>query len=95
MVYWYWFTDSQTIYIQLKDIHYIPTLIIKIHWLHFLIIFCLQDMLEDYFDIYIIDGGLNDTRLVGSITLVCVLALAIIGMDWVTRVSPLAGINLL
>ena len=41
-----------------------------------------------YFDgAHIIDGEVNDTRIVGTITLICVLALAIVGMDWVTRVS--------
>ena len=28
----------------------------------------------------------NDIRLVGCIALVCVLLLAVVGMDWVTRV---------
>lgn len=32
-------------------------------------------------------GGTNDVRILGVITLILVLALAIVGMDWVTRVS--------
>ena len=30
---------------------------------------------------------INDVRIIGTVTLVLVLALAIVGMDWVTRVS--------
>ena len=30
---------------------------------------------------------INDIRIIGTVTLVLVLALAIVGMDWVTRVS--------
>ena len=40
-----------------------------------------------YFDTYVVDGTVNDTRVVGTVTLIGVLALAIVGMDWVTRVS--------
>ncbi|KAL7639645.1 UNVERIFIED_CONTAM: hypothetical protein RMT77_010147 [Armadillidium vulgare] len=51
----------------------------------------LQDMFKEYFDDYEIipgtGGGLNDVRVLGTITLVGVLALAIVGMDWVTRVQ--------
>ena len=32
-------------------------------------------------------GRLNDLRLLGVISLICLLALAIGGMDWVTRVQ--------
>ncbi|KAK8750030.1 hypothetical protein OTU49_015196 [Cherax quadricarinatus] len=56
----------------------------------YIIGFCnsLQDMMKDYFNgSQIFDGGVNDTRLVGTITLIAVLALAIVGMDWVTRVQ--------
>ncbi|XP_069156705.1 bumetanide-sensitive sodium-(potassium)-chloride cotransporter isoform X3 [Procambarus clarkii] len=56
----------------------------------YIIGFCnsLQDMMKDYFNgAVIFDGGVNDTRLVGTITLIGVLALAIVGMDWVTRVQ--------
>lgn len=50
--------------------------------------FMIQDLLKYYFNnAQVLDGGLNDTRIVGTITLVAVLALAIVGMDWVTRVS--------
>ena len=48
----------------------------------------MQDLLYHYFDgAIIIDGQTNDVRLIGTITLILVLALAIVGMDWVTRVS--------
>lgn len=47
-----------------------------------------QDLLKDYANgAQIVDGAVNDTRIVGTITLIAVLALAIVGMDWVTRVS--------
>ncbi|KAK6644092.1 hypothetical protein RUM43_000358 [Polyplax serrata] len=48
--------------------------------------FCesLQTLLKS-FDLIIIDGDTNDIRLVGVITLVLILVLAIVGMDWVTR----------
>ena len=55
-----------------------------------------QDMLKQYFDgTVVLDGTVNDTRLVGTITLCAVLALAIVGMDWVTRVrlKDLGGEN--
>ncbi|XP_047501721.1 bumetanide-sensitive sodium-(potassium)-chloride cotransporter-like [Penaeus chinensis] len=56
----------------------------------YIIGFCdsLKDLMKYYFDnAQILDGGLNDTRIVGTITLIAVLALAIVGMDWVTRVQ--------
>ena len=58
----------------------------------YLIGFCdsLIDMLNEYitdFEGIIDDGRINDIRVVGSVTLVAVLGLAIVGMDWVTRVQ--------
>ncbi|XP_071543225.1 bumetanide-sensitive sodium-(potassium)-chloride cotransporter-like isoform X2 [Panulirus ornatus] len=56
----------------------------------YIIGFCdsLQDLLKYYFNgALIVDGGTNDTRIVGTITLIAVLGLAIVGMDWVTRVQ--------
>ncbi|XP_066989480.1 bumetanide-sensitive sodium-(potassium)-chloride cotransporter-like isoform X3 [Macrobrachium rosenbergii] len=56
----------------------------------YIIGFCdsLKDMLKYEFDgTTVIDGGVNDTRVVGTVTLVAVLGLAIVGMDWVTRVQ--------
>ncbi|KAB7505215.1 hypothetical protein Anas_08286, partial [Armadillidium nasatum] len=51
----------------------------------------MQDMFKEYFDkseiIPGIGGGLNDVRVLGTITLICVLVLALIGMDWVTRIN--------
>ena len=51
--------------------------------------FCesLQDLLRTSFNTTIIDGASNDIRVVGLITLIGILVLAIVGMDWVTRVS--------
>lgn len=52
------------------------------------LLFLIQDLLKYYFNnAQIVDGAINDTRIVGTITLIAVLALAIVGMDWVTRVS--------
>lgn len=50
--------------------------------------FCesLQDLLSG-FGVTIIDGASNDIRVVGLITLIGILVLAVVGMDWVTRVS--------
>jgi solute carrier family 12 sodium/potassium/chloride transporter 2 len=59
----------------------------------YLIGFCeaLLDMFEQYITDFngIIDSvdRINDVRLVGSISLVLILGLAIVGMDWVTRVQ--------
>ncbi|XP_076054160.1 bumetanide-sensitive sodium-(potassium)-chloride cotransporter-like isoform X1 [Oratosquilla oratoria] len=55
----------------------------------YIIGFCdsLKDLLHFYFGVKIVDGAVNDTRIIGVITLVGVLALAIVGMDWVTRVQ--------
>ncbi len=55
--------------------------------------FCesLVDMLDQYISEFtgIVDASnrTNDIRLIGTITLILVLALAIVGMDWVTRVQ--------
>lgn len=52
--------------------------------------FCesLQDLLRS-FGTTIIDGASNDIRVVGLVTLIGIFILAIVGMDWVTRVSNL------
>uniref|UniRef100_A0A6A7FYV2 Na+/K+/2Cl-cotransporter protein n=1 Tax=Hirondellea gigas TaxID=1518452 RepID=A0A6A7FYV2_9CRUS len=48
----------------------------------------MQDMLYYYFDgLQIVDGGLNDVRALGTGVLVALMALAIVGMEWVTRVQ--------
>ncbi|XP_043223696.1 solute carrier family 12 member 3-like isoform X1 [Amphibalanus amphitrite] len=50
-----------------------------------------SDMLREYAgeDAMIVDGGVNDARIIGSVAMVLILALAIVGMDWVTRVQLL------
>lgn len=59
----------------------------------YIIGFCesLMDMLEQYLTHFngIVDSveRINDIRLIGSISLVLILGLAIVGMDWVTRVQ--------
>ncbi|KAF2357911.1 SLC12A transporter C-terminal [Trinorchestia longiramus] len=46
----------------------------------------LQDMLfYDFNETIMIDGSLNDVRAIGTAVLVALMALAIVGMDWVTR----------
>lgn len=56
----------------------------------YIIGFCeaLIDMLRQYIDGFdtIVGSMINDVRMIGVITLVLVLLLAIVGMDWVTRV---------
>lgn len=56
----------------------------------YIIGFCdaLLGMLGEYIDGFdwISGSKINDVRWIGCITLVCILALAIVGMDWVTRV---------
>lgn len=56
--------------------------------------FCesIQDVLRT-FGFYIVDNGVNDVRLIGTGTLFCILILALVGMDWVTRVSRSYLIN--
>ena len=56
--------------------------------------FCdsLLDMLDEYvpgFDGIVTSGDdrSNDVRLIGCICVVLILGLAVVGMDWVTRVS--------
>lgn len=58
----------------------------------YLVGFCdaLIDMLNEYITDFegIVGGGrINDIRLVGTVTLIAVLGLAVVGMDWVTRVQ--------
>jgi hypothetical protein len=52
-----------------------------------------MDMLDEYVDGFIDTGIIdpnpnhpNDVRLVGTIALIAVLILAVVGMDWVARV---------
>jgi solute carrier family 12 sodium/potassium/chloride transporter 2 len=51
--------------------------------------FCeaLSDMLEEYFGVQIVDGGLNDIRIIGSITIVVLGAIVAIGMEWEAKVD--------
>ena len=58
----------------------------------YLVGFCdaLIDMLHEYitdFEGIIDDGRINDIRVIGTVTLIGVLGLAVVGMDWVTRVQ--------
>ena len=54
--------------------------------------FCdsLLDMLYEYipgFTGVVSENRTNDIRLIGTITVIAVLLLAVVGMDWVTRVG--------
>nr|CAH0110929.1 unnamed protein product [Daphnia galeata] len=53
--------------------------------------FCeaLSDMLKEYFDVQIVDGGLNDIRIIGSITLVVLCCIVSIGMEWEAKAQLL------
>ena len=55
----------------------------------YIIGFCLslQDLLRNEFGTKMIDDGPSDIRVVGVATLVVILGIALVGMDWVTRVS--------
>ena len=57
----------------------------------YIIGFCeaLIDMLRQYMTDFdtIVGSMVNDVRMIGCITLVFILVLAIVGMDWVTRVN--------
>ncbi len=57
----------------------------------YLIGFCeaLMDMLQQTLPDFdsIVGMRVNDIRLIGSVSLVLILGLAIVGMDWVTRVQ--------
>lgn len=47
-----------------------------------------QDMLFHYINgLVMIDGSENDVRAIGTVVLVLLMALAVVGMDWVTKVS--------
>lgn len=53
--------------------------------------FCeaLSDMLEDYWGVQIVDGGLNDIRIIGCITLVVLGMIVSIGMEWEAKAQLL------
>lgn len=50
--------------------------------------FCesLLDLLKHSFDVIIIDGAVQDTRIIGSITVVILLIIVVIGMEWEAKV---------
>ena len=49
--------------------------------------FCesLNDLLHTY-DLKIIDNGLNDIRIIGTITIICLTGIVVIGLEWETKV---------
>lgn len=49
--------------------------------------FCesLQDLLE-YHGLSIVDGGVNDVRIIGSITIVLLTVVVVVGMEWEAKV---------
>lgn len=50
--------------------------------------FCesLLDLLDSY-ELRIIDGGVQDMRIIGSITILCLLGIVVIGMEWEAKVK--------
>lgn len=52
--------------------------------------FCesLMDLLTTY-DLQIVDGGINDMRIVGSITIMALLCIVVVGMEWEAKVIAL------
>ena len=49
--------------------------------------FCesLNDLLKTY-DLKIIDNGVNDIRIIGTITIICLTGIVVIGLEWETKV---------
>ncbi|CAG0891816.1 unnamed protein product [Darwinula stevensoni] len=58
--------------------------------------FCdsLKALLANEFSTSLIDGEDNYTRVVGCAAIVVILAIVIVGIDWVSRVSPLSTLFL-
>lgn len=52
--------------------------------------FCesLTDLLTTY-DLQIVDGGINDMRIMGSITIMALLCIVVVGMEWEAKVITL------
>jgi solute carrier family 12 sodium/potassium/chloride transporter 2 len=52
--------------------------------------FCesLADLLTSY-DLQIVDGGINDMRIMGSITVMALLCIVVVGMEWEAKVIAL------
>jgi solute carrier family 12 sodium/potassium/chloride transporter 2 len=52
--------------------------------------FCesLIDLLTSY-DLQIVDGGINDMRIMGSITVMVLLCIVVVGMEWEAKVITL------
>ena len=51
--------------------------------------FCesMLDLLKS-FSLQIVDGGIQDIRIIGSITIVILLLIVVIGMEWEAKVRP-------
>lgn len=39
------------------------------------------------FDVHIVDGGVQDVRIIGSITIFLLLVIVVVGMEWEAKVS--------
>jgi len=52
--------------------------------------FCesMSDLLATY-DLQIVDGGINDMRIMGCITVMLLLCIVVVGMEWETKVISL------
>lgn len=50
--------------------------------------FCesLNDLLKT-FDLKIIDNGVNDVRIIGTITIILLTGIVVIGLEWETKVT--------
>lgn len=50
--------------------------------------FCesMQDLLHS-FDAAIVDGGIQDIRIIGSITILILLVIVVVGMEWEAKVN--------
>lgn len=39
------------------------------------------------FDLYIIDGGVQDVRIIGTITIIILTLIVVVGMEWEAKVN--------
>lgn len=52
---------------------------------HRLILFFYSRRITESFDLKIIDGGVNDIRIVGTVALALMIVICAIGMEWETK----------
>lgn len=53
-----------------------------------------QDMMMEYGGVIIVDGGLNDIRIIGTLTLIFICAICGLGAKYETKVTLLYNLTL-